>query len=311
MAFSESFLSSTGLTKFGEKVSLGGWYELSGGRVGVVRFIGKTLFKPGVEWIGLELIKGKGKNNGTVLGTRYFRGKAGKCAFVQINKIEKMHLERYKGSESDRKDDDRTALGKKDVQVGVIVAKALITKKSRTLATGRSKEKESEYARNDEDGTTLGKESAQDGMMVAKGMITKQPEMLRRPRYGTCWWDKLSYMQLNGLSKYWLEAFLLRILNRKELVEIILNYYEAIQCYPYTRLMKDLFGRPKRYVSEIRRIGNWVQNPQICWKCKGDLWYEDSGNQLHGSGWGMQGGDYTYKIYCANDTCQYETSYTN
>jgi len=86
-----AFLQSRDKTKedasFGFPVWRGRTYELTDGRIGVVKFIGKTVFKPGVEWIGLELSKGKGKNNGTVLGTSYFDCEKQKGVFVQIEKI--------------------------------------------------------------------------------------------------------------------------------------------------------------------------------------------------------------------------------
>jgi len=50
---------------------------------GVVRFIGETLFKPGVIWYGIELEEAKGKNNGSVKGEWYFDGKAKHGTFVQ------------------------------------------------------------------------------------------------------------------------------------------------------------------------------------------------------------------------------------
>merc|ERR1719510_860234 len=80
---------STALASFGDKIWLNRTYELKDGRVGTVKFIGKTLFKPGIEWFGMELTKGKGKNNGTVMGQSYFNCKKGTGVFVQITSIVK------------------------------------------------------------------------------------------------------------------------------------------------------------------------------------------------------------------------------
>merc|ERR1719320_1073209 len=48
------------------------------------------MFKPGIEWIGLELYKGSGKNDGTVQGVTYFECPMGKGSFVQIDKLSKI-----------------------------------------------------------------------------------------------------------------------------------------------------------------------------------------------------------------------------
>jgi len=45
------------------------WTEF--GDEGVVRFVGPTSFREG-EWVGVELLRPKGKNDGTVKGVRYF-----------------------------------------------------------------------------------------------------------------------------------------------------------------------------------------------------------------------------------------------
>jgi len=85
--FAASRKRSSDLAIFQEHVVLGRTYQLKDGRIGVVRFIGKTTFRPGVEWFGLELTQGKGNNNGTVQGLSYFSCARGKGVFVQLNKI--------------------------------------------------------------------------------------------------------------------------------------------------------------------------------------------------------------------------------
>jgi len=63
-------------------------YELDGGKVGTLKFIGRTFFKPGMDWFGFELSEDfKGKNNGSVQGTTYFKCKSGQGIFVKRNKI--------------------------------------------------------------------------------------------------------------------------------------------------------------------------------------------------------------------------------
>jgi len=85
--FQTSRKRSTDLASFQQHVILGRTYQLVDGRIGVVRFIGKTTFRPGIEWFGLELTQGDGKNNGTVQGLSYFSCPKGKGVFVQLNKI--------------------------------------------------------------------------------------------------------------------------------------------------------------------------------------------------------------------------------
>ena len=50
------------------------------GDTGTVRYRGSTHFKEG-EWVGLELDRAKGKNDGEVRGVRYFRCAATRAAF--------------------------------------------------------------------------------------------------------------------------------------------------------------------------------------------------------------------------------------
>jgi len=85
--FQTSRKRSTHLASFQQNVILGRTYQLVDGRIGVVRFIGKTTFRPGIEWFGLELTQGDGNNNGTVQGLSYFSCAKGKGVFVQLNKF--------------------------------------------------------------------------------------------------------------------------------------------------------------------------------------------------------------------------------
>jgi len=85
--FADSRKRSSCLARFQQHVFLGRTYQLKDGRIGVVRFIGKTTFRPGIEWFGLELTQGEGKNNGTVQGLSYFSCAKGKGVFVQLDKI--------------------------------------------------------------------------------------------------------------------------------------------------------------------------------------------------------------------------------
>eukprot|EP01084_Bolivina_argentea_P001119 2055_1 len=52
----------------------------------IVRFIGTTLFKPGI-WYGLQLKKQKGKNNGTINGHTYFKCDNKYGSFVKAKSI--------------------------------------------------------------------------------------------------------------------------------------------------------------------------------------------------------------------------------
>ncbi|KAL7671371.1 hypothetical protein ACOME3_006271 [Neoechinorhynchus agilis] len=53
---------------------------------GNVRFIGQTDFKPGI-WIGVELDTKDGRNDGVLMGTRYFTCKEDHGVFVRIDKV--------------------------------------------------------------------------------------------------------------------------------------------------------------------------------------------------------------------------------
>jgi len=79
--------SSSMMASFGDLVYLNKAYILDNERSGTVRWIGETEFKPGIEWFGVELTKGIGKNNGTIRGIRYFDCQEGKGVFVKIRAI--------------------------------------------------------------------------------------------------------------------------------------------------------------------------------------------------------------------------------
>ncbi|KIH45129.1 CAP-Gly domain protein, partial [Ancylostoma duodenale] len=61
---------------------------VSGGKQGVVRFIGETEFAQGV-WAGIELEQPLGKNDGSVQGKRYFTCKSPYGVFVPASKTQK------------------------------------------------------------------------------------------------------------------------------------------------------------------------------------------------------------------------------
>eukprot|EP01084_Bolivina_argentea_P275176 469200_1 len=65
-------------------LNMGDTVKLSKGRIGLVRFIGKTQFGLG-EWIGIELYNEliKTRHNGAVLGKRYFRAPAHRGVFIR------------------------------------------------------------------------------------------------------------------------------------------------------------------------------------------------------------------------------------
>ncbi|XGW15011.1 hypothetical protein V3C99_000914 [Haemonchus contortus] len=61
---------------------------VSGGKQGVVRFIGETEFAQGI-WAGIELEQPLGKNDGSVQGKRYFTCKSPYGVFVPASKAQK------------------------------------------------------------------------------------------------------------------------------------------------------------------------------------------------------------------------------
>ena len=58
-------------------------------RVAVVRFVGKTGFAGG-DWVGVELSKPEGLNDGSVHGTRYFECRPGHGLFVRLGAVAKV-----------------------------------------------------------------------------------------------------------------------------------------------------------------------------------------------------------------------------
>eukprot|EP00483_Globobulimina_turgida_P004398 UN04407 len=70
------------------KLNMGDTVKLSKGRIGLIRFIGKTQFGLG-EWIGIELYNEilRTRHNGAVLGKRYFRCPPHRGVFVRRSLI--------------------------------------------------------------------------------------------------------------------------------------------------------------------------------------------------------------------------------
>ncbi|XP_048590057.1 kinesin-like protein KIF13B isoform X2 [Nematostella vectensis] len=67
-------------------LSVGMAIEVGKGKTGVIRFIGATEFSPG-PWVGVELDKAGGKNDGSVSGVRYFACKPRFGSFVRPDKV--------------------------------------------------------------------------------------------------------------------------------------------------------------------------------------------------------------------------------
>lgn len=67
---------------------LGAVVSVPAGR-GIVRFCGATSFAAG-KWVGIELLDGKGKNDGTINGVAYFRCKPNCGVFVRPSQV-KVH----------------------------------------------------------------------------------------------------------------------------------------------------------------------------------------------------------------------------
>ena len=59
-------------------------YRLEDGRIGIVKFKGRTEFgKSSEDWIGLVIEVGEGEHDGTVRGKSYFKCRMGKGLFVR------------------------------------------------------------------------------------------------------------------------------------------------------------------------------------------------------------------------------------
>ncbi|KAI0137127.1 dynactin [Xylariales sp. AK1849] len=67
-------------------IKIGQTIEIADGRPGIVRFVGKTDFASG-DWVGVELIDGGGKNDGSVQGQRYFDCAPARGMFVKPNTV--------------------------------------------------------------------------------------------------------------------------------------------------------------------------------------------------------------------------------
>lgn len=65
---------------------------INGKHTGTVRFLGTTQFKKGF-WVGCELDRPLGKNDGEVRGVRYFRCKANHGVFVRPDQVEPFNRE--------------------------------------------------------------------------------------------------------------------------------------------------------------------------------------------------------------------------
>ncbi|VDP62019.1 unnamed protein product [Schistosoma mattheei] len=67
-------------------MQIGDHVQVSGGRIGILRYLGPTEFAVG-EWAGVELDSPIGKNDGSVSGVRYFTCKPNHGLFAAANKV--------------------------------------------------------------------------------------------------------------------------------------------------------------------------------------------------------------------------------
>lgn len=74
----------------GAEVRLGERVLVVGQRTGVVQFYGKTSFAPGL-WLGIELDKPSGKNDGSVGGVRYFSCPPKHGVFAPPSRVQRIH----------------------------------------------------------------------------------------------------------------------------------------------------------------------------------------------------------------------------
>ncbi|XP_060790717.1 CAP-Gly domain-containing linker protein 3 isoform X3 [Neoarius graeffei] len=79
-----SSVSDVPMLRLGERVLV------IGQRTGVVRFCGKTSFAPGI-WLGIELDKPSGKNNGSVGGVKYFSCPPKHGVFAPPSRVQRIH----------------------------------------------------------------------------------------------------------------------------------------------------------------------------------------------------------------------------
>uniref|UniRef100_A0A8C6X014 Si:dkeyp-47f9.4 n=1 Tax=Neogobius melanostomus TaxID=47308 RepID=A0A8C6X014_9GOBI len=74
----------------GSEVRLGDRVLVVGQRTGVVQYYGETSFAPGL-WLGIELDKPSGKNDGSVGGVRYFRCPPKHGVFAPPSRVQRIH----------------------------------------------------------------------------------------------------------------------------------------------------------------------------------------------------------------------------
>ncbi|MCI4382413.1 hypothetical protein PGIGA_G00014610 [Pangasianodon gigas] len=79
-----SSVSDVPMLRLGERVIV------IGQRTGVVRFCGKTSFAPGI-WLGIELDKPSGKNDGSVGGVKYFSCPPKHGVFAPPSRVQRIH----------------------------------------------------------------------------------------------------------------------------------------------------------------------------------------------------------------------------
>ncbi|KAF5880053.1 CAP-Gly domain-containing linker protein 4 isoform X2, partial [Clarias magur] len=79
-----SSVSDAPVLRLGERVLV------IGQRTGVVRFYGKTRFAPGI-WLGIELDKPSGKNDGSVGGVKYFSCPPKHGVFAPPSRVQRIH----------------------------------------------------------------------------------------------------------------------------------------------------------------------------------------------------------------------------
>lgn len=77
--------SSTAVTHSSMDPPLGAVVSVPAGR-GIVRFCGVASFAPG-KWVGIELGKAVGKNDGTINGVAYFHCKPNHGVFVRPSQV--------------------------------------------------------------------------------------------------------------------------------------------------------------------------------------------------------------------------------
>ncbi|KAI1328065.1 dynein associated protein-domain-containing protein [Xylariaceae sp. FL0255] len=69
-----------------DSITVGQYIRLSDGRNAIVRSVGETEFAQG-DWVGVELEDASGKNDGSVLGVRYFDCEPGRGMFVRPSTV--------------------------------------------------------------------------------------------------------------------------------------------------------------------------------------------------------------------------------